>query len=110
MNKRTSNKTDIINSEFIDPEGGSRMKTLIFKEGKNEMIVTKDENGDLVSVRNQDGNDIESEEISFLKLADESIKTRGQITNVSNDTVIQTHSSPGCTWYFFRGYWYRICS
>ncbi len=81
-----------------------------FKEGKNEMIVTKDAKGKLISVKDQDGNDIEPVDISFLKLSDESIKRRGQIVNVSDGTVIQTHSSPGCTWYFYNRRWYRFCS
>ena len=50
------------------------MSELRFKEGKNEMIVIKDDTGDLVSVKDQGGNDIEPADISLLKLADESIK------------------------------------
>ncbi len=86
------------------------MSKLEFTEGKNKMTITKDDKGNLISVKDQNGKDIEPLDISVLKLGDEKAKKRGQITNISDDTVIETHSSPGCKWYFFNGNWYRICS
>jgi len=88
------------------------MKTTEMKisAGSKKMIITKDSDGNLISVRDQDGKDIESGSISDLRLANEIGKFRTNIVNIANDTVIETHSSPGCKWYFFGGRWYRICT
>jgi hypothetical protein len=86
------------------------MKEKRIKVGNKEMIITKDDTGQLVSVKDQDGNDVESGTINDLKLANEKEKNRTLITEVADDTLIHTHSSPGCSWYFYNRRWYKICT
>lgn len=84
---------------------------MIINVGSKKMIIRKDSKGNLISVNDQDGNDVESGSISMLRLGNEAGKKfRTDITDIPNDTVIETHSSPGCKWYFFNGQWYRICT
>ncbi len=98
------------------------MEILEFTEGQNKMIITKDDKGNLISVKDQDGNDLNGVErtgdIADLKLGhalgqkkgEEKLKFRQNLFTIRDDTVIRTHSSPGCTWYFYQRRWYRICS
>jgi hypothetical protein len=46
-----------------------------------------------------------------LKYTDSAGTVReGKILSITNDTIIKTVSSPGCTWVFHSGQWWRVCN
>lgn len=63
--------------------------------GTRLAIVEIDATGDLVGPTPHPATDITTWDI---------------ILDDENDgLIIETESSPGCTWYFFGGVWYRVC-
>jgi hypothetical protein len=87
------------------------------------MRITKDDKGYLISVKDQNGKVFEKDGINYgdvenLNLGpahennpiEQEYKFRQDLFDIPNDTVIHTHSSPGCTWYFYNRQWYRVCS
>ncbi len=45
------------------------------------------------------------------RLKDGKLKLGGKVvTKVPDHTLMFTHSSPGCAYYFFGGRWYYICT
>jgi beta-lactam-binding protein with PASTA domain len=67
------------------------------KEGNKEMEIT-------TQVKDEDAHG------SITELELKHGKDTYTITEVSDGTIIKTKNSPGCSWYFFAGSWYYICS
>ncbi len=45
------------------------------------------------------------------RLKEGKLKLDGKIVSkVPDHTLVFTHSSPGCAWYFFGDWWYYICT
>lgn len=89
---------------------------LDFGSGSNTMAITylKDGKGNVIGVDVVGTGNYEYGSMDELKVKCET-KPNGSITEfqiksaLPNDTIIKTSSSPGCTWYFFGGMWYRLC-
>jgi hypothetical protein len=92
------------------------------KNIKRTMIITKDDAGEITSAK-VDGREIKDDvlysgEIKDLKLGfarghdpeEEQFWFRQNLLEIPDETVIETHSSPGCKWYFYHGRWYRVCT
>ena len=76
------------------------------KHGKNEVIVKKDAKGKVSSVKGAKG----KKSVKGYINKGPKLKINGHtITSISDDTIIHTHDSPGCVWYFCGGRWWRIC-
>lgn len=86
-------------------------KEEIYKVGDLHIKVTKNDAGtEVLKVEHGNGNrPVKTGKITDLKLVEPAGKMRS-IVNITNDTTIETHSSPGCAWYFFNGRWWYICS
>lgn len=81
-----------------------------YQIGKKEMIITKNDNGELVSVTDEKKVPANECSMNKVKLTSEEAKFRSPTTYVSNDTFILTSHNPTCGWYFWNRRWYYICT
>jgi inorganic pyrophosphatase/exopolyphosphatase len=88
-----------------------KSKTYKNKKGNIKIKVTKnDAETKVLNVEDALGNStVEHGKIQDLKLTNEVFKFRTSITSIADNSTVETHSSPGCFWYFFAGQWWRIC-
>jgi hypothetical protein len=72
-------------------------------KGSKKMVITIDvETGKVEKITDEKGERAKTAKKGALKLGDRTI------TSVPDHTLILTHSSPGCAWYFIGGKWYYI--
>ncbi len=97
-------------------EMAAKPRTFKNKKGNLKFKVTKNSAGTKVlKVEDATGKRrVDHGKIKDLKLTDENSKTRTWISSVGNSSagnnvLLETHSSPGCFWYFFGGHWWRSC-
>ena len=68
-----------------------------------KMVITIDiDKMELESVTDEKGKPAIQEEKAQINGRD--------IVNAPNGTLLFTHSSPGCCWYYWHGRWYWICT
>ena len=103
------------------------MPVTVERAGNAEIVRIKDKNNNLEITINKNKNKNpnnpktdaqvimgtpdpkkKSDRIDGLELYDND-GNKHKIKNISDGTIIETETSPGCTWYFFGGVWYRIC-
>lgn len=85
-----------------------------YRVGDGWMVIRKSfRTGNIISVTDETGGDVESGFVEKLTL-EYQLSTgetvRATPIHIPDDTFIETHSSPGCTWYFYRGRYYRRCN
>lgn len=81
----------------------------IYPVGTNkEMVVEKDVDGNLISVKDEKGNPAKTVERNELKIkwGDKEL----EIIEVSKGACFVTKHNPTCCWYFIAGKWYYICT
>ena len=68
-----------------------------------KMVITIDiDKMELESVTDEQGKPANQEKKAQINGRD--------IVNAPNGTLLFTHSSPGCCWYYWHGRWYWICT
>ncbi|MGA1824942.1 MAG: hypothetical protein ACMUIP_09790 [bacterium] len=85
------------------------VESVTYKVGELELTVEKDDSGDITDIYLSDSTiPLEGPNpISDLSLCeDEDCRTLGW---VPNDTIIESHSSPGCYSYFYDGNYWMFC-
>jgi hypothetical protein len=81
----------------------------IGKTGR-QMVIKKDDDGKLISVTDDLGNEAKSGKVGEVKLACEvGDKFRAPMTSAKDDTFILTKHNPTCGWYYYNRHWYWIC-
>ncbi len=82
-----------------------------YERGNHKLKVKKNQDGTIVQwVKDHNNNPAKEGLISELGLSIGPGGDPQSIVSIPDDTIIRTHSSPGCTWYFFQGKWWRVCS
>jgi len=71
---------------------------------KKMMVIDIDDAGQVSKVSDEGGKKVVPQPVGNSKLDGKTI------ISVSDHAIIETHSSPGCVYYFFNGQYYRICS
>jgi len=84
-----------------------------YKIGNKEMVITKDDDGELVSVTDENSVKVKKVSMDKVKLTSEfeddvEKKFRSPTKHVSNDTFILTQHNPTCGWYFWNRRWYYL--
>lgn len=71
----------------------------------NKMVITIDvETGKVEKVTDEKGVPAKSKKMEEVKL------DGMPIAKIHDHTIIHTHSSPGCCYYYINGKWYYICA
>ncbi len=70
-----------------------------------QMVITLDvDTGRVVSVKDEKGTDAKSDNSMPAEMKN------AKITDAASATVIGTHSSPGCRWFFYNGQCCWVCT
>lgn len=95
---------------------------IVSPDGKKmkEMVVKKNDDGSLIRIEDELGNEADTMPPDKVKLTREPLededpddpknKFRSPTLYASDDTFILTHHNPTCGWYWWRNEWHYICT
>ena len=81
-----------------------------YKINQKQMVITKNDDGTLFSVTDENGVPAQTSPPDAVMLTDEDKKFRSPTKYASDDTFLLTKHNPTCGWYWYHNRWYWICS